>query len=584
MRALKALFGWIFRNALLFALIVAALVAHAIWTQNQVDDTAAIADTNKRILELERAGEKARKLQEALRTEAETANAELTQFAIDSHDATLDQLQAARTEAKSNLRRLEGDLPSGFEEARQIAMADAEALAATALTKLQITRLNRQIDFLDESIAIASGNVSTQALIDGLNTQLKTARQTFDDAEEKCDAAADALQKFDDKWFVGKFLAGGKAERRSLERVKTTQCGARDAARTARQALDNSLRNAKKALDNSEAAMDGGIAAATAALAELERQSDETRALLLSTLDEGEEEVGRLAQEYQLALQARNALLILIGIIATPFLIRALFYYAIAPLAERRAAIRIAVPGSSGLPKPATEPSRVSIPVTLSGGEELLVRQDYLQTSSVDGEKSTRWLLDYGHILSSIATGLTFLTRIRGTGTTTISAVKDPFAELTEIDMPDGASCVLHPRALVAVVQPSGRTMRISSHWRLFSLNAWLTMQLRFMVFHGPGRLIVKGGRGVRVEAAEQGRIFGQDQLVGFSAELSYSVTRTETFAPYLFGYEQLFKDKVLESNGILIIEEAPLAGRGKWEVRRGLEGALDAGMKAFGL
>jgi hypothetical protein len=103
-------------------------------------------------------------------------------------------------------------------------------------------------------------------------------------------------------------------------------------------------------------------------------------------------------------------------------------------------------------------------------------------------------------------------------------------------------------------------------------------------MFHGPGCLILRGGRGVRVESAATGRIFGQDQLVGFSADLAYSVARTETFAPYLFGREQLFKDKVEQGAGVLIIEEAPLAGRKGGEVRRGLEGAFDAGLKALGL
>ena len=111
-----------------------------------------------------------------------------------------------------------------------------------------------------------------------------------------------------------------------------------------------------------------------------------------------------------------------------------------------------------------------------------------------------------------------------------------------------------------------------------------MTMQLRYLVFHGPCSLIVKGGRGIRVERAERGRIFGQDQLVGFSADLAYSVTRAETFAPYFFGREQLYKDKVERGSGILIIEEAPQASREGGGVRRGIEGAFDAGLKAFGL
>lgn len=280
-----------------------------------------------------------------------------------------------------------------------------------------------------------------------------------------------------------------------------------------------------------------------------------------------------------------RAAMVLAGIILAPFLIRLIFFFILAPLAERRASIRIVVPGSDHTRIPASPPSRVSIPVRLQQGEELLVRQDYLQTTSLAGRFATQWMIDWRTPLSSFASGLMFLTRIRGDGeTTTLSAIRDPFAELTEVVMPEGSACVLHARSLVAVVQPIGRPIRITRHWRLFSLSAWLTLQLRYLIFHGPGRLIVMGGRGIRVEQAERGRVFGQYQLVGFSADLSYSVTRTETFWPYFLGRESLLKDKVREGHGILIIEDAPLSSRKGKSVRDGLEGAFDAALKAFGL
>jgi len=94
---------------------------------------------------------------------------------------------------------------------------------------------------------------------------------------------------------------------------------------------------------------------------------------------------------------------------------------------------------------------------------------------------------------------------------------------------------------------------------------------------------VIKGGRGVRVERAERGRIFGQDQLVGFSTDLAYSISRTETFWPYFFGREPLFKDRVEDGGGLLVIEEAPLAGRGR-RGKGGLEGALDTALRAFGM
>lgn len=282
----------------------------------------------------------------------------------------------------------------------------------------------------------------------------------------------------------------------------------------------------------------------------------------------------------------------LVAIILTPFAIRTLFYWVLAPLASLQKPIRLL---ESAAPiAPPLERSTVSKPVTLAPGEELLVKQGFVQTIAHGGTKDTRLLLDYRYPISSLASGLAFLTRVRAGprgsegDSTTVSATRDAFAEVTSLVLPEGSAVVLQPRALVGVVQPIERPMRISSHWRLGTLNAWLTWQLRFLVFHGPAQIILKGGRGVRIEPAGigkngGGRSIGQDQLIGFSAGLAYSTGRTETFLPYLFGQEPLLKDRVGEGEGLLIAEEAPMAGRGGG-VSRGLEGAVDAFLKVFGI
>ncbi len=274
----------------------------------------------------------------------------------------------------------------------------------------------------------------------------------------------------------------------------------------------------------------------------------------------------------------------LVAIIVSPFLIRLFCYFVLAPAAMRRPAVRLLATEESEVAIPPAERSATSVGVRLAAGEELLVRSGYLQTTSDAGGKGTQWLLDSRHPITSLVTGLTFLTRIRGEGEiTTVSAVRDPFAEVTVLTLPEGSACVLQPRALAAVVQPIGRRLRVTGHWRLLSLNAWLTMQLRYLVFHGPARLVLKGGRGVRVELAERGRILGQGQVVGFSTDLAYSVTRNETFWPYFLGREPLLRDRVAAGNGVLIVEEAPMAGRRPGEVPQGIEGLIDAGMKVFG-
>lgn len=281
-----------------------------------------------------------------------------------------------------------------------------------------------------------------------------------------------------------------------------------------------------------------------------------------------------------------QAALLLAGIIATPYLIRLVFYFLLAPLAERRPAVRLRWPADA-MPAPSSlsQASATSAPIKLDAGQELVVRQGFLQSTSSAGAKATRALLDWHHPMSSLASGLAFLTRIEGEGeTTTVSATRDPFAEVAVLNLPQGAACVLQPRAVVAVVQPVRQPIRITSHWRLGSLHAWLTLQLRYLIFHGPARLVIKGSRGVRVEQVERGRVFGQDQLVGFSADLAYSVTRTETFWPYFLGMEQLLKDKVEAGKGVLIVEEAPMAGGVHSHSRKGLEGAADVLLKAVGL
>lgn len=277
-----------------------------------------------------------------------------------------------------------------------------------------------------------------------------------------------------------------------------------------------------------------------------------------------------------------KALWALIAITLAPFIYRTLAYHALAPLAARWPPMRFAPAGATP-PQPVATPSAISVAITLGKDDEALVRQDYLQSSSLKGAKRTRWLLDWRHPLSSLASGMRFLTAISGSGErVTISAVKDPFAELAILSVPQGAACVLRPSALAAVVETAGQPVRITSHWRLFSLPAWLTWQWRYLAFHGPAQVVVKGGRGVRIEAAERGRIVGEGQILGFSTDLSYSVIRSETFWPYFFGREALLKDKVAQGAGVLLIEEAPLAGRSG--LRRGIDGMIDALLKVGGV
>jgi hypothetical protein len=277
------------------------------------------------------------------------------------------------------------------------------------------------------------------------------------------------------------------------------------------------------------------------------------------------------------------ALGILLGLLLLPLALKALFYFVLAPWAARQPPVHL-LPGTSGA-LDVTGASAVSQTVLIDPNHELLIDPDYLQSSSVAGTKQTQWLLDWSHPFTSLAAGLFALTRIRTAGqeSVVVSALTDPLSEVALLSLPQGAALVLQPRSLAGVLQPTHQPLRITSHWRLGTLHGWLTLQLRYLVFHGPATLVVKGCRGIRVEPGGGGRRINQAATLGFCANLEYATTRIETFLPYLTGKQGLLDDR-FGGAGCYVYEEVPHRGAGTGVTGRGLEGFSDAVLKVFGI
>lgn len=563
MALIKALFGWIARHFFVWLLLIAAILVWNAWSAGarhdaKADGLSAVAET--------------------VDGERNDAQAALLALQRRTGTASREVLIAERQRRQAALVDLQGQRRS--DTARKLSMVtlDTQAVLADQRLALRIAATEREIAIIDHALDAADARSAGEAAQAALGQSQAAVRA----AAQRCVAADRANDAFELQDPLRKATGEVTGEGERLRRAEREACDDYLATKARRE-------GAAKALSGARArAAALALAGERAAGARLGGAEAELNAAIARERGAADGSIHRWLTDKWTAWgmtaivwQALGALLL---IIATPYLIRLVFWFWLAPMAERRPAIRIRVPGGVAVPMPPAERSRTSVGVVLAEGEELLVRQDYLQSSAAGGTKDTRWLLDFAHPLSSLASGLYFLTRVRGAGTaTTISAVTDPFAEVTIVTLPQGGAAVLQPRTLASVVQPTDRPMRITSHWRLGSLNAWLTLQLRYLVFHGPARVVVKGGRGIRVEPAEQGRVFGQDQLAGFSADLAYAVARTETFWPYFLGREPLFKDRVLSGEGMLLVEEAPLAGR-RGGVRHGLEGAADAVLKAVGL
>lgn len=286
------------------------------------------------------------------------------------------------------------------------------------------------------------------------------------------------------------------------------------------------------------------------------------------------------------------ALLVLLGAMLSRLGVKLLLYYGVAPFAARRAPVRLLGPFEQtafAQPVAAAHGGRISaesITLQLQPSDELLVRPEYLQSSSEASAKRTAWLFHAALPFTSLLSGLYLLTRVRAPqgDTLVLSPASDPFDEIAAVELAPGAALVCHPRSLAGVVQPLGQPMRISRHWRIGSLHAWLTMQLRFLVFHGPCTLVLKGRRGIRMEAAGRGRLINQGATLGFDASVPYGNARTETFVPYWLGKDELFNDRFGGIDGSYLYEERPLDRRGNALVGRGLQGLLEGVFKVFGL
>lgn len=281
------------------------------------------------------------------------------------------------------------------------------------------------------------------------------------------------------------------------------------------------------------------------------------------------------------------ALCILAGAVVVPIGIKLVLYFVLAPLAAKQSSICLQPDeGKSESTRQPESPSEVSLSLEIAPDSELVVLPAYFRVVPDYCTTRIRWVLNDHFVLTSLAAGMYNMTEVRGDQvfSAKVSVGHELFGELQKFEIGKGESVCLRPSNLVGIVQMRNAPVRVTSHWRLGSLQAWLTFQLRYLVFHGPATLIIKGGRGVRIESASESRAIEQTSTLGFSGHLNYSTTRSETFMAYFGGHKGLLRDRFSGRSGYFIYEEmadptkkAGLTGKaGGW--------VFDTAMKAFGI
>lgn len=251
----------------------------------------------------------------------------------------------------------------------------------------------------------------------------------------------------------------------------------------------------------------------------------------------------------------------LLVILFGPLVIKAFAYYIAAPLLAISSPILFEARGDK---LPSLGKSGVSASVELKKGDVAWIKESYLQASDEDFSKKTCFVLDWSIPFTCVAAGLTELIEFRLSddselASLTVSTQDRSDVEIVEAELSEGSSLIIRPSHISGVVSRTGERMSIRRHWRLFSIQSWITLQFRYFEIVGPCVVFISGVRGVRAELIKAGNVKGrrtnQSATIGFVPGLRYSAVRAETFWSYLRGFNPLFDD-VFRGEGIFLCQE----------------------------
>lgn len=132
MNAIRAILGCVLRNAILFALFVAALIAHAVWSERRAAEHAQTSAITSEIASIERTRIEAAKVRKEAQATATAAASELKKYQEGMRGASIDKLKRKRARTAKEIVDVRKTLASHFEVTRQVLAQDTEALKKTA--------------------------------------------------------------------------------------------------------------------------------------------------------------------------------------------------------------------------------------------------------------------------------------------------------------------------------------------------------------------------------------------------------------------------------------------------------------------
>jgi hypothetical protein len=271
------------------------------------------------------------------------------------------------------------------------------------------------------------------------------------------------------------------------------------------------------------------------------------------------------------------------------FFVALVFYYAVAPRVVRGKTIQLV---KDDVVLPVVTESALSIEEELWPGEVLRVRPAFLQAYDEGLVRRRCQVLNWRRFFSCLASGLTGLVELRnarnsGARCVNFGSVKDAFAEVSIVSVPDSGSFILRAGFLMGVITQGEKPVVIRRHLRLFHWQSWVSGRFGYWQFSGPCRLLVSCVTPLNVEvlsADENGKLPSQRAVqagvVGFSPQLALRPVRCLGFWNYYRGRRPLYE---VELTGCGVFLTSEYAGRARLRMR-GNEGPAVKLLKLLGL
>lgn len=281
--------------------------------------------------------------------------------------------------------------------------------------------------------------------------------------------------------------------------------------------------------------------------------------------------------------QIVHALLILIAIIASPYLINLITYFGFAKIASSTLIVRLNTIETMSV-SCSFEPKDV-LEVVVNADNELIVHPDYIRTADEGFSTTTKSVFSYRYIFTSLASGLQMLTCFKTDQVNSkvfLSCSNEVENKLSVIKLSESTELVLSPRQIVGVLQQKGAPLVIKSKW-IFSPAAWLAGNLRLLIFSGQVSIILKGSKGIIIKELQEGTSYVGEGVVGYTSNLQVQPVRTETFWAFHTNKRPLFKHRFSGANGYVLEEVFPKRDAinfSGWSLRR----LSDAVLRVLGI